>query len=231
MTPLLFLIDDALEVIEIVEFLSERAGWQLRSARDVASAREQLRELKQWPDLILVDFHLPGENGLSLAQSLQSREVSLKRIALFSHLHMESTIAEALDVGIRAVVAKELIGQPKALLTRLSELIHGREALPLPAPVDTVTELQRRCRRLELMLGRHSIGSRVTDRLIDLAIQETLPDADQGKSSRTELLQAIVTRSQSSQFLSLLRSRVLSILGSEGATSLSSLWPGSEPRS
>ena len=64
--------DDAPEVVEMVEMVLERRGFEVISFYNGAKAWEALPDLK--PDLILLDIIMPGMNGLELCGLIKSDE-------------------------------------------------------------------------------------------------------------------------------------------------------------
>src|SRR5512141_1319594 len=68
----------------------------LTEAGDGAAAIKSADELK--PDLIILDLHLPDQNGLDVSRQLQARIPSAKIIMLSGDLDL-SYVSEALKVG------------------------------------------------------------------------------------------------------------------------------------
>ena len=71
--------------LELVEFLLEEAGMEVRSAADASSARAELE--RERPDLVLLDMRLPGVAGLELVEELRRdpRFRGLPVVALTAH--------------------------------------------------------------------------------------------------------------------------------------------------
>ena len=68
-----------------MQFLLEESGWTVRTSMTAEEARRALDE--SVPDLILMDVHLPDEDGLKLAQEFLARPglESLPIVALTAH--------------------------------------------------------------------------------------------------------------------------------------------------
>ncbi len=63
--------------------LSRFPMMEVHEATDVPEALKKIEAFP--PDLVIVDIHLPGENGLTLAKLLKSRYPDLKVIILTMH--------------------------------------------------------------------------------------------------------------------------------------------------
>jgi CheY-like chemotaxis protein len=136
MAPLLLLVDDAPEVIQIVRILARRSAQEILC---LAGFDEILAWMRQspgrLPDLLLIDLHLSGESGIDLYRRLV-RAMPLASIpaALFTQGAPAHALAEALEVGIDFLVSKELLAQPEGWKERIDEVLQlaqaGPEALP-----------------------------------------------------------------------------------------------------
>ena len=75
--------------------------------RVVASAEEALANT-EWPkvDLVLIDYFLPGMNGIELARTLRARLISHPRLVLMSGYLPPSVYDEAKAASIEAVLHK-----------------------------------------------------------------------------------------------------------------------------
>jgi CheY-like chemotaxis protein len=62
-------VEDNEQNLELVEFLLEEAGMTVLAAKDPAAARSEFR--RSLPDLVLMDMHLPGRDGLSLVREFR----------------------------------------------------------------------------------------------------------------------------------------------------------------
>jgi len=75
--------------------------------RVVASAEEALASA-EWPkvDLVLIDYFLPGMNGIELARRIRERNISHPRLVLMSGYLPPSVYDEAKAASIEAVLHK-----------------------------------------------------------------------------------------------------------------------------
>jgi CheY-like chemotaxis protein len=81
----ILVIEDNEQNLELVQYLLEEAGADVRSAMDAEAARAELRQTI--PDLILMDIQLPGTDGLTLVGELRAHSELSKVpiIALTAH--------------------------------------------------------------------------------------------------------------------------------------------------
>jgi DNA-binding NarL/FixJ family response regulator len=69
-----------------------------------AEALEQARRLK--PDVVLLDIHLPGPDGLQIARIRQRERLPFEIVFLTMHKE-EAMVQEAVDLGVKGYVLKE----------------------------------------------------------------------------------------------------------------------------
>lgn len=81
----ILVVEDNEQNMELVAFLLEEAGFAVLGARDALSARIEFR--RGQPDLVLMDMHLPGRDGLSLVREfrLDPMGASTPIVALTAH--------------------------------------------------------------------------------------------------------------------------------------------------
>ena len=65
----ILVVEDNEQNLELVQFLLEEAGHLVVAARDAGTARIAFRSAM--PDLVLMDMHLPGRDGLSLVHEFR----------------------------------------------------------------------------------------------------------------------------------------------------------------
>jgi len=66
------LVEDEVNIIEAIRFLLTRDGWNVEAHADGGTAMNRIRE--RVPDLIILDFMLPGKNGLDILRELRSED-------------------------------------------------------------------------------------------------------------------------------------------------------------
>ena len=116
----ILIIDDAPEIVTILEDLVEAFGYQAVSAPDAEQGLEKLPHEK--PDLILLDMMLPGMDGFEFARKVKGEE-STKNIPIIgvSVLREEEHKKRALEAGMEDYVVKPF--DPKDLIARVKKLL------------------------------------------------------------------------------------------------------------
>ncbi|RMD60273.1 response regulator [Candidatus Parcubacteria bacterium] len=67
--PLILIVDDEKNFLEIMSVKLKASGFAVETARDKETAIKKAKELK--PDLILMDIHLGGEDGTEVALTIK----------------------------------------------------------------------------------------------------------------------------------------------------------------
>ena len=70
MTPTILVVEDEAAIRELLKVNLEDAGYEVREAADAEAAARMLREAL--PDLVLLDWMLPGQSGLALAKVMRA---------------------------------------------------------------------------------------------------------------------------------------------------------------
>ncbi|MEM6760470.1 MAG: response regulator [Pseudomonadota bacterium] len=64
------LVEDEANITEAIRFLLSREGWEVDTHTDGATAVEKVRE--RMPDLLVLDYMLPGKSGLDILRELRA---------------------------------------------------------------------------------------------------------------------------------------------------------------
>ena len=121
MTSIL-VIDDEPDIREVMRFALESSDFRVMEAGHADEARKLLSS--ETPDLILLDWMLPGRSGLELAQQLkQSPKTKSIPIIMVSARGEEEDRVKGLDTGADDYIAKpfsprEMVARVKAVLRR-----------------------------------------------------------------------------------------------------------------
>jgi PAS domain S-box-containing protein len=129
----LLLVEDMPEMGLIVQRFARKAGHELCWVKTAEEAWDHLQGNR--PDLVLLDIHLPGMNGIELCRRLrtQQRQTTLP-IALFSQGALPEDITAGLSAGANYVLSKELLCQPEAWRQRLAEILHSSKSVADTTP-------------------------------------------------------------------------------------------------
>ena len=100
------IVDDDEDMRELVRAMFELDGEieMVGEEGDSVSGARRWAELR--PDVLIVDYQLPGANGLDLAEWVLTQDADA-RILVFSAYLDEVAVARAHEIGVRELVAKE----------------------------------------------------------------------------------------------------------------------------
>jgi len=130
--PLVLVVDDEPDLIELVSLTLSRMNLATDSAPDLAGARARLSERSF--DLCLTDMRLPDGDGLDLVAWIQQRHPELPVAVITAHGNVESAV-RALKLGAFDFVSKPLdLGVLRKLVAKAIKLSERRtSASGLPA--------------------------------------------------------------------------------------------------
>ena len=118
----ILIVDDDPAIREMISLALANGGYEVQQAGNTMDARQAMS--RQTPDLILLDWMLPGQSGFEFARSLQ-RDASFKQIPIImlTARGQEEDKVAALEAGADDYVAKpfsisELLARIKAVLRR-----------------------------------------------------------------------------------------------------------------
>ena len=130
----ILIVEDETPVREMLRFLLLQGGMQVREAQDAVAARQHLSEER--PDLLILDWMLPGQSGVALARDLRqhpdTREIP---IIMLTARAGEDDKVQGLESGADDYVTKpfsprEFLARVKALLRRASPQ-HGEDRMDI----------------------------------------------------------------------------------------------------
>lgn len=110
------IVDDSAVARQLLHWTLTRAGdfEVIETVGDGERALERVEALR--PDLVTMDLHLPGMNGLEVTRRIMRRSPTLIAIVAASANLNDATIFEALEAGAMAAVQRPLApGQPDYL--------------------------------------------------------------------------------------------------------------------
>lgn len=146
-------------------FRALRASQRPHSIRHCVRADEALALLAGNPsafDLIVVDYNLPGDNGLSLCRALLERGIPAPVVVLTGSGN-EQVAVEALKLGIADYIIKDPDdGYLELLPTVLPQIVCGYRAADAAKRADQA--LREAAKRLEQIVNGLSVAAFVIDR-------------------------------------------------------------------
>jgi two-component system phosphate regulon response regulator PhoB len=121
----ILIVDDEPDIREVIRFALEGAGFRVLEAGHADDARRCLTT--EHPDLILLDWMLPGRSGLELAQQLKlNPKTRAIPIIMVSARGEEQDRIEGLDTGADDYIAKPF--SPREMIARVNAVL--RRARP-----------------------------------------------------------------------------------------------------
>ncbi|TKB56660.1 phosphate regulon transcriptional regulator PhoB [Ferrimonas aestuarii] len=135
MTARILIVEDESAIRDMLTFVLDQHGFQTVSAEDFEQGVQKLVE--PYPDLVLLDWMLPGGSGVQLAKQIRSQEHTRQLpIIMLTARGEEEDRVRGLEVGADDYITKpfspkELVARIKAVLrrsapTRLEEVIEVR---------------------------------------------------------------------------------------------------------
>jgi CheY-like chemotaxis protein len=111
------------------QLIETKEGWKVTEAVDGYDAITKVAQLK--PDLVVLDFAMPGLNGLQTAEKITSAFPNLP-VILYTFYGFNAMVAEAKKHGIREVIDKTESGD-RLLEAIQKHLPATQQPLSLPA--------------------------------------------------------------------------------------------------
>ena len=123
MNASILVVEDEPAIQELIRVNLEDAGFSVRAAEDAESAQEQIRNAL--PDLVLLDWMLPGQSGLALARSLRgdarTRELPIIMVTARGD---ETDRVAGLEAWVDDYVTKPF--SPRELKARIKSVLRRR---------------------------------------------------------------------------------------------------------
>lgn len=138
MAAKILIVEDEPAILELLEFNVVHAGFQPLSAEDADSAWQQIRN--NAPDLILLDWMLPGVSGVMLAKQLRAdTDTKDIPIIMLTARSEERDKVLGLESGVDDYVTKPF--SPRELVARIRAILR-RRAPQIPDETVTVGTLE-----------------------------------------------------------------------------------------
>jgi two-component system phosphate regulon response regulator PhoB len=134
MSGAILIVEDEADVRDLLAANLEHAGYRVSVAGDVAKAEVMMRDVR--PDLVLLDWMLPGQSGLALAKRwrTEARTRAIPVIMLTARAEESDKIA-GLEAGADDYLVKPF--SPNELLARIRALLRRMA----PEALDTAVEI------------------------------------------------------------------------------------------
>lgn len=123
MNPTILVVEDEPAIQELVSINLRHAGFLVAHASSAEEAESTVRAAL--PDLLILDWMLPGQSGVSLARKLRANERTrdIPIIILTARVHEEDKV-QGLEAGADDYVTKPF--SPKELVARVRAVLRRR---------------------------------------------------------------------------------------------------------
>lgn len=103
----IFIVEDDINIIRVLEkiIIDRELGKVLGHATDGMSCLKEIFNLK--PDIVLVDFLMPGRDGISLVREVKAKYSDIQFI-MISQVSSKNIIAKAYESGIEYFISKPI---------------------------------------------------------------------------------------------------------------------------
>ena len=124
MSRTILLVEDEAPIRDMLTFVLDQSGFKVVEAEDYDVGLEKIKE--PYPDLILLDWMLPGGSGIKLAKYLKQHEIAkdIPLIMLTARSEEDDKIrgleAGADDYITKPFSPKELVARIKAVMRRVT---------------------------------------------------------------------------------------------------------------
>jgi phosphate regulon transcriptional regulatory protein PhoB len=128
----ILVVDDERAIRDMLRVALEMADYTVMEAGDAQEAHKIIVDAR--PDLILLDWMMPGISGIELARRLKSDEVTREiPIILLTAKSEEDNKIQGLDLGADDYITKPF--SPRELVARLRAVLRRSDALASGEPI------------------------------------------------------------------------------------------------
>jgi len=125
-------VDDEPAIREMLSFALSEAGFRTRECADASQARRVIAD--EVPDLVLLDWMLPGMSGVDLARYLRKQDATRRLpIIMLTARGEEADKLQGLEVGADDYITKPF--SPRELVARINAVLRRTTPLSEEEPV------------------------------------------------------------------------------------------------
>jgi two-component system phosphate regulon response regulator PhoB len=185
--PRILVVEDEPAIAELVAINLRHAGYEVALAADAESATRQVQQAL--PDLVLLDWMLPGQSGLVLARAWRSDERTRQLpIIMLTARAEEADKLAGLDGGADDYLTKPF--SPKELLARMRAVLRRRAPQALDEAVEIAgLVLDPATRRVTRQVGGANLEAKIGP--TEFRLLHFLMTHPERVHSRTQLLDRV----------------------------------------
>ncbi len=158
----LVMADDHPLILDALENLF-RAEKDFKVLARCVNGEEALQAVrKHKPDILILDVRMPGKGGLAVLQAMKKENLPTRVVVLTGSVD-EEEVAEAIRLGVRGLVLKELA--PKLLVQCIRQVHAGELWLEKRSVTSALEKL------LQREAGQHEVAQILTPREIEIVKQ------------------------------------------------------------
>jgi two-component system phosphate regulon response regulator PhoB len=180
----LLIVDDERDILEVLRYNLEQAGFQVRTALDGQTAIAEIA--REVPDLVVLDIMLPDMTGLEVCRRLRASETTRRLpILMLTAKAEEVDRVVGLEVGADDYVTKPF--SPRELVLRVQSIL--RRSIEPAGPTQKLAHAG-----LELDPSRHRVtldGAEVDLTTIEFKLLEHLMSRPGRVQTRDSLLENV----------------------------------------
>lgn len=129
----ILIVDDEAAIRDMLRVALEMADYHCLEAADTQQAHSLIIDKK--PNLILLDWMLPGSSGVDLARRLKKDELTADiPIIMLTAKSEEDNKIQGLEVGADDYITKPF--SPRELVARLKAVLRRTDGLATPSPIE-----------------------------------------------------------------------------------------------
>lgn len=133
MSRRILIVEDEAPIREMLSFVMEQHGYQAVEANDFDAAVSKIAE--PYPDMVLLDWMLPGGSGLQLAKKIKSDDFTRNiPIIMLTARGEEEDKIKGLEVGADDYITKPF--SPKELMARMRAVFRRVSPTVLDEPLE-----------------------------------------------------------------------------------------------
>jgi two-component system response regulator HydG len=126
-TPVLFVVDDEPQILDLLRRFAQRSGYETVTAESGAQAIDLLRHRRA--DLALVDLHMPDVGGLDVLRAIRETDPSCQVVLITGYPSVDTAV-EAVKLGARDYLSKPIdFARLEALLVAVRDDLERRRSL------------------------------------------------------------------------------------------------------